>query len=34
VAELFGVSERTVQRWWQSALLNLRGQPRDQDGGD
>jgi RNA polymerase sigma factor (sigma-70 family) len=26
VAELFGVSERTVQRWWQSALLKLRDQ--------
>jgi len=34
VAELFGVSERTVQRWWQSALLNLREQLRDQAGWD
>ena len=23
-AELFGVTKRTVQRWWQSALLKLR----------
>ena len=34
VAELFGVSERTVQRWWQSALLKLREHPRDQDRVD
>ena len=23
IAELFGVTERTVRRWWQSALLKL-----------
>ncbi len=26
VAEAFGVNVRTVQRWWQSALLRLRAQ--------
>lgn len=26
VAELFQVSVRTVQRWWESALLRLRGE--------
>ena len=34
IAALWQVSDRTVRRHWQSALLNLRGQPRDQDGGD
>jgi RNA polymerase sigma-70 factor (ECF subfamily) len=26
VAELFGVHVRTIRRWWQSALVRLRGQ--------
>jgi len=29
VAELFGVNVRTVQRWWQSALANLRAVLKD-----
>ena len=31
VAELFGVTVRTVQRWWESAMRTLHG--RLQEGG-
>jgi len=32
VAELFGVSTKTVQRRWDSALLRLRDRLRDLGG--
>jgi RNA polymerase sigma-70 factor (ECF subfamily) len=31
VAQLFGVSARTVRRWWQAALLRLNGLLEERD---